>query len=593
MASEKKPSIYDDRSTIGSSSELDEYGVWIKSGPEDLSLDGGDISAGELDGLPDLDISEGFDAGTEPELDDFSLGDTTSGNLGDLSFDESLNLDNLDDLKVDFPVSDDQFDLPAEEPQASGGDGDADGDYDEISLDDFLGNPDESVNPLEIQDDDTPPDVEGSLPEESPESESFDTDLSLPDGFGEDTFEPEFSTPEASAPEKAGSPEISTQLLKQIAGELASIRNELSSLKEEFAQVRGGPSPEPKPAKDGAHGFFDEEDDEKIALTGDELNNIINTAEFIEETGEGLSNPDEVDILQNVEVKPVTPAPEDTTYLDESPLADESPLELDSSNLDLPAFDLDEQNISPDIPEETPADAADDPIGEISDDVTGDISLDDFPLGDDSAGEIVIDEAPAGEISLDDIGVGDTSVDDTGVDDVSIDDISAGDTGVGDISADDSSFEIENSLDLPAIDLDLEEADESLPDDAAGEETVEEAGEEDELDISLGDFPESPALEGVEAGEDLIPESFTEEIPDETAADDEKIPLETASFEPPPAPEGVDISNIPPALGKDLRTVLSYMDHLLESLPEEKIEEFAQSEYFDTYKKLFKELGLS
>jgi hypothetical protein len=35
------------------------------------------------------------------------------------------------------------------------------------------------------------------------------------------------------------------------------------------------------------------------------------------------------------------------------------------------------------------------------------------------------------------------------------------------------------------------------------------------------------------------------------------------------------------------------MDQLLESLPDEKIEEFARSEYFDTYKKLFKELGLA
>jgi hypothetical protein len=34
------------------------------------------------------------------------------------------------------------------------------------------------------------------------------------------------------------------------------------------------------------------------------------------------------------------------------------------------------------------------------------------------------------------------------------------------------------------------------------------------------------------------------------------------------------------------------MDQLLESLPEDKIEEFAKSEYFDTYKKLFEELGL-
>ena len=35
------------------------------------------------------------------------------------------------------------------------------------------------------------------------------------------------------------------------------------------------------------------------------------------------------------------------------------------------------------------------------------------------------------------------------------------------------------------------------------------------------------------------------------------------------------------------------MDQLLESLPEEKIEEFAKSEYFDTYKRLFDELGIS
>ena len=35
------------------------------------------------------------------------------------------------------------------------------------------------------------------------------------------------------------------------------------------------------------------------------------------------------------------------------------------------------------------------------------------------------------------------------------------------------------------------------------------------------------------------------------------------------------------------------MDQLLENLPEEKIMEFAKSEQFVTYKKLFAELGLS
>ena len=51
-------------------------------------------------------------------------------------------------------------------------------------------------------------------------------------------------------------------------------------------------------------------------------------------------------------------------------------------------------------------------------------------------------------------------------------------------------------------------------------------------------------------------------------------------------------SSIPDNLQKEIKSVLSYMDQLLENLPEEKIAEFAQSEQFETYKKLFKELGL-
>ena len=35
------------------------------------------------------------------------------------------------------------------------------------------------------------------------------------------------------------------------------------------------------------------------------------------------------------------------------------------------------------------------------------------------------------------------------------------------------------------------------------------------------------------------------------------------------------------------------MDQLLESLPDEKIQEFARSEHFEVYKKIFEELGIS
>ncbi len=46
-------------------------------------------------------------------------------------------------------------------------------------------------------------------------------------------------------------------------------------------------------------------------------------------------------------------------------------------------------------------------------------------------------------------------------------------------------------------------------------------------------------------------------------------------------------------LKRDIKSVLLYMDQLLENLPEEKIVEFAKSDEFATYKKLFQELGLS
>ncbi|MCX7774933.1 MAG: hypothetical protein N2067_02405 [Spirochaetaceae bacterium] len=43
---------------------------------------------------------------------------------------------------------------------------------------------------------------------------------------------------------------------------------------------------------------------------------------------------------------------------------------------------------------------------------------------------------------------------------------------------------------------------------------------------------------------------------------------------------------------EDIKSLLLYLDHLLESLPDEKIQEFASSEYFNLYRKVFESLGL-
>ncbi|MDR1179175.1 MAG: hypothetical protein LBK44_01615, partial [Spirochaetales bacterium] len=56
-----------------------------------------------------------------------------------------------------------------------------------------------------------------------------------------------------------------------------------------------------------------------------------------------------------------------------------------------------------------------------------------------------------------------------------------------------------------------------------------------------------------------------------------------------PSVDGLQISG---PIREEIKSVLKYMDQLLESLPEDKIQEFAHSEHFDIYRRLFEELEL-
>ncbi|RPJ06329.1 MAG: hypothetical protein EHM28_10255, partial [Spirochaetaceae bacterium] len=81
----------------------------------------------------------------------------------------------------------------------------------------------------------------------------------------------------------AGSPAI----LAKIEQELRSIKSELSSLKKELGTLRqktaaGGKKVSQK-SDEGEASFFEEEEDETIALTGEELDNILTTADIREE----------------------------------------------------------------------------------------------------------------------------------------------------------------------------------------------------------------------------------------------------------------------------------------------------------------------
>lgn len=75
----------------------------------------------------------------------------------------------------------------------------------------------------------------------------------------------------------------------------------------------------------------------------------------------------------------------------------------------------------------------------------------------------------------------------------------------------------------------------------------------------------------------------------------ENTALPSASPQSPlsPTPQGnPSLPEISGELYPDLKKLLVYLDRLLESLPEEKIDQFARSEYFDLYRKVFEYFNL-
>ena len=111
---------------------------------------------------------------------------------------------------------------------------------------------------------------------------------------------------------------------------------------------------------------------------------------------------------------------------------------------------------------------------------------------------------------------------------------------------------------------------------------------EEELLEELAEIPVTDALEDiteVEAVEEVTEESAEEVVADEPIAETEAEDAVEVVEEP-------KTNNLPDDLKQDIKSVLSYMDQLLDNLPEEKIAEFARSEHFELYKKLFTEFGL-
>jgi hypothetical protein len=678
MASDKKPSIYSDRSTIGSSDELDEYGVWVKCEPEDVSSASVQSKAssaaspseldedfdedslvsglGDLD-LPDLDIpddsmAEGISEETE-SFDDFG-----SEALEDL---DDTGLDSFDELSIPDDSTADLDDLESESSfeaegfsEVSDTSFEADG-FSELSEVSFEAEDLSEVSEASFETEDL-----SELSEASFEAEDLSelSDVSFEaEGFSElseDSLEdvPE-ELPAALPVEQAFSrapaqPDLSTQLLMKIAEELSSIRNELSSLKEEFAGLKPATVPEEKGDAQAQHGgFFTEEEDEKISLTGDELDNILNTADFTEEAGE--------DATEKPEDEFSFPEAEGGLSSDSFSVSDEnSEASLETADFpiteeveNIPEMLSDQEDIIG--PEETTTVEIEEAVADASQTIT-DIDFFDGSKDSEELEQLRINGAePMTPAPEDTSYLEEDFLAEEPEEEASLDAASIGDDAPDSFNMDGDSFEIELEEELP----------EEVQEEQTFEEQVLDEQSFDDVSIDLSDavidepdlsskidepLPVEPSLDALNEFQDdisfdmesdeqeapieseafpvfeeadlaqVIPEGFetdttqvlddgfeTEEFADFDAPDAADTPIELPADASEETPIMEDTANVvpdkdgklPAGIKGELITILSYMDQLLESLPDEKIEEFAKSEYFDTYKKLFKELGLA
>ncbi len=530
--------------------KLERYGVWVKVEPRTVAESQGAESSFEL-----TDLESGAAAVPSP-----SSAEST------LTLEEEKLLDELD-TELGPSDSSRELSIPEEEPLLS---------EDEELPDITEVNESESSEPAELEtlSEEELPELE--LEEEPASaagagrgsgraaSEAAEVEVTLSDTRAEqeqfedlDALESELASVTASASKpQAQSSEILARIedeLRSIRADLTQLRTELSGMKKPGTQAAPAAAPA---SSESQSGFFDEDEDETIALTGDELDNILNTAEITEEAAEAPAE-EPADLAEVVEEAPSAGPAEDVLGLQDLEIPGESasetteeelPAELDLEDLSAETPSAPKRNAVPEldlegIPEiETVEEEKIEPAEEIGD-------LETLDLEEEASDVESLDE-PAGKGST--------------------------------APAEEHSGELDlDALAAEAQELEGDESASPMEDLEIGElEAVAEEGPAAQDEIEIPFETETGAHSGSE----------TLDLAEEVLEAEEIPAAEVAPVGAPGAKEGA--TAIPEDLKDEIRTVLKYMDHLLEALPDEKIQEFAKSDYFVMYKKLFEDLGL-
>lgn len=488
-------------------------------------------------------------------------------------------------------------------------------------------------------------------------------------------------TQQESQAENENSVKVDSSMLDMIMKELSGLKSEINSLRDEFQNLKESKPaaqelPEEKAVSESPEaeqtseepqaqeeeiseepeghensGFFDENDsDDTIALSGDELSNIMNTAD-ITETEENASAQDDIEIPEELpEEFAVKPEDEDLSKKTEENFdklsdgteehdvpAEEIPEETDflqDKTIDEPASESEPKEEAGNSiePAENPSEET-----EIQNEGADDFN-EDSPFGTidetnsmetepDSGLSMNSDEEKLEEPDLDKINMKNMEEE---ISIPKVDELAAdSDTPLDDILVESSNSDLINSVDekettLPGMPLDdaenaepaeeLSEAQEINAGEETSDENLSPSDEETKIyedfiakdpEVSEGISDEnidylkddnseadSDSAEETEPAEELSePEPEVAAESEEPEISDEVIPEETVSADE--TSLKTEEKQLPDDLKNDVKSVLLYMDQLLENLPEDKIMEFAKSEQFSTYKKLFSELGLS
>ena len=414
---------------------------------------------------------------------------------------------------------------------------------------------------------------------------------------------------------------VNNELLEKIVSDLSGLKDEINALKNDLAELKekntldnissgqnDGEQPaeneielpvQSEPAEEPGGFFNSDEEDDTIALSGDELSNIVSNADFTEETAEPDTQYDESTEETVTEEQPEQELPEDFSAdfsndtpfggIEDTVIPDEEPdsgLSMDINEEILEEPNLDDIETNADIPEEIEIPKVDD-IAETQDEEP---TLDDILV--ESSSTDFMDSVTDSTNMQPDIEITEPVEPELAEEEAAITKEEADDI-TSEYSADTAEntepvLDEDTALELPEeSSSDAENTAEESTDDIFNETAIEDA--QHTQDAMMNDIMnEAPSVDNA-----LSEENVDYLSKDNTVLSDDEAAVAESEPEPSAETEQTDTSDLPSDIKEDVKSVLLYMDQLLENLPEDKIMEFAKSEQFTTYKKLFNELGLS